>query len=164
MRPADSSPRCVAGLAGLRNGSSVHARFPRASRTRKLSVVQGLAIHNGGREHHETLLSGVRSRDRSKVELLASLTPLSHMPRAWHAAGSLEAGDEVFRRCSWLPFDFCDGGLLSRLGPGFRSQARKSLSVRSRLVDTLRCALPLQAPLTCTSRLSCLSSDRRESH
>ena len=30
--------------------------------------------------------------------------------------------------------------------------------------DTLRCALPLQAPLTCTSRLSCLSSDRRESH
>ena len=29
-----------------------------------------------------------------------------------------------------------------------------------------RCALPLQAPLTCccTSRLSCLSSDRRESH
>ena len=35
---------------------------------------------------------------------------------------------------------------------------------RKRLVDTLRCALPLQAPLTCTSRLSCLSSDRRESH
>ena len=40
----------------------------------------------------------------------------------------------------------------------------RSLSVRSRLVDTLRCALPLQAPLTCTSRLSCLSSDRQESH
>ena len=30
--------------------------------------------------------------------------------------------------------------------------------MRSRLDDTLRCALPLQAPLTCTSSLSCLLS------
>ena len=46
-----------------------------------------------------------------------------------------------------------------------RRQGNPLRSVRSRLVDTLRCAaLPLQAPLTCTSRLSCLSSDRRESH
>ena len=112
--------RIGTNLAGLRKGSSVHARFPWASHTRMLSVVQGLAIHIGGREHHETLLSGVRSRDRSKVEhVLASLTLLSHMPRAWHAAGSLEAGDEVLQRCSWLPFDFRDGGLLSRLGPGY---------------------------------------------
>ena len=81
MRPADSSPR-VAGLAGLRNGSSVHAQFLRASHTRMLSAVQGLAIHIGGRDHHKMLLSGVQSRDRSKVELLAGLTFLSHMPRA----------------------------------------------------------------------------------
>ena len=60
-KPTDSSPRCVLGKTSLRNGSSVHARFSRPSHTRMLLAVWELAIHIGGREHHETLLSRVRS-------------------------------------------------------------------------------------------------------